>query len=190
VNFPLTRTTKEFNMGRSKKIVVVVMVCIGFLCFGGQAQAQMIGFAAGQPVPSAGTISASGGFDCGTGNTVYQVTLIVQGNGVNQRTDQTFAGSPQSGKWSIISQNLPTGSYNVYVQLYYQVGGAGNPFKLNPVAAPNNPYFVPPGSKTPASPLNACFRACWTDACCGVDSPTPQHTLRLGEKRFQTRRAV
>jgi hypothetical protein len=135
----------EINMGRWKKIVVAVMVCIGFLCFGGQAQAQMIGFAAGQPVPSPGTISASGGFDCWTNGTVFTVRLIVQGNNVNQQTDQTFAGCPppQSGKWSIISQNLSSGNYNVYVQLSYQINGVGNVYKLKPVAAPNNPYFVP-----------------------------------------------
>src|SRR5205823_83657 len=92
--------------------------------FGGNASAQTISFGTKQPQISTGTVSASGTYDCGMGFIVYQVKLIVRGPLGNcpQRFDTTYSPliQTQTGNWSGMIQKLPTGQYNVSVQLYYQ----------------------------------------------------------------------
>src|SRR5438045_3126183 len=109
-------------MKRHVVTMALTLVCVGL--FGAKAGAQTITFGTGQPAISTGSVSGSGSFDCGAGFTVYQVKLIVRGplGGCPQRYDSTFSPlfQTQTGNWgpSAIA-NLPTGQYNVSVQLYY-----------------------------------------------------------------------
>jgi hypothetical protein len=128
-----------------KKLALISTSFVLLLGLSSQAYAQTISFGANQPVGGKGQISGSGTFDCGCGNTGYQIQMIAVGpiGGQPKSYPGTFdPKNAQSGSWNVTIPNLPVGTYNVSVRLYYQIGGMGTVFKTNPVNGANNPYTV------------------------------------------------
>jgi hypothetical protein len=131
-----------------RRLTLFLTVVLCAVCFSDSAssQATLPGVTFTNVSTGSGTITASGTFDAGNGNTGYEVKLTVIGPAGNC---QKYMGQygvpgcppPQKGQWLIQISNLPPGSYTVSAVLKYQNagGGFGTSQSQN---APNNPYTV------------------------------------------------